>query len=363
LLIYSFVWPGMDPESFAERRQPAPDSGVRFVRGLLCFYLGLALILVASLAPIDEGMRDWVGIGGLLTTVHFGISNLLTASLQMFGWQVRPLFNRPLASRTLNDFWSSRWNLAFVEMNRRLFMPGLVKRFGMRAAVVLAFGVSGVLHELALSYPAGGGWGGPMLYFSLHALLVMVERRVPRAHRRWIAWAAILLPIGLLFHAPFRATFIRPLFTELGRYMDQWSTHDYLGLALWVAAGLHLLILAASFQVPSRLNWREELARLSPFNQKLMWTYGLFIVLCIISFSVLTFAFHGDFVRGAPLAIGVAFFVGVFWLLRVLIDCFYFEHKDWPVGPQFVAGHALLTSLFSFLVATYGAVVVCGLLA
>jgi hypothetical protein len=32
------------------------------------------------------------------------------------------LFDRPLAARTLNDFWTRRWNLPFVEMNRRLFM-------------------------------------------------------------------------------------------------------------------------------------------------------------------------------------------------------------------------------------------------
>jgi hypothetical protein len=86
-----------------------------------------------------------------------------------------------------------------------------------------------------------------------------------------------------------------------------------------------------------------------------MWTYGLFIVLCIISFAALTFRLHREFLSGHVLARGFAAFIAIFWLLRVMVDCFYFKHEDWPPGPHFLVGHALLTSLFSFLVLTYGA--------
>jgi len=44
---------------------------------------------------------------------------------------------------------------------------------------------------------------------------------------------------------------------------------------LLLLAGLgHFLVLAASFQVPSRLGWAAELSRLRPLNRKLMWVYG-----------------------------------------------------------------------------------------
>lgn len=354
LLPYFTVWPGMDAESFLKTAPAPAEAGPRFVRGLLALYLGIGLFLLCALFQLPPLAAGWLGIAAILTTVHFGISNLLTASLQMVGIPVKPLFERPLASRSLKEFWTRRWNLAFVEMNRRLFMPGLTKRFGLGRAIVGTFLISGALHEMAISYPAGSGWGGPMGYFAIQAALVAIERRLPRS--RWFTWAAILLPLPILFHSAFREAFILPLLAAARGEILAMGAERILGWALWGAASLHLLILTASFQVPSRLRWREELPLLSSFNRKLMWTYGLFIVLCIVGFSVLTFSFHDRFVHGEALARGLAGFIAIFWLLRVIVDCFYFDHRDWPEGPQFVAGHALLTSLFSFLVLVYGIV-------
>ena len=53
---------------------------------------------------------------------------------------------------------------------------------------------------------------------------------------------------------------------------------------LILLAGIgHFGILAASLQVPTVMNWKEELARLQEFNRKLFWVYGAFIVLTIIA--------------------------------------------------------------------------------
>jgi alginate O-acetyltransferase complex protein AlgI len=83
------------------------------------------------------------------------------------------------------------------------------------AGTIGVFVISGVLHELAISFPAGGGWGLPLTYFTLHALLVRVERtmridRWPAAVARiWtLGWVLVLLPI--LFHAAFRARVVVP---------------------------------------------------------------------------------------------------------------------------------------------------------
>jgi len=124
-------------------------------------------------------------------------------------------------------------------------------------------------------------------------------------------------------------------------------------LALWLAGIGHFCILAASFQVPARLGWKTDLARLTSFNRKLMWTYGAFTVLTIVAFGSLTLALHGEFLRGNPAALGLAAFIGVYWAARVGVDLFYFEHADWPKGTQFVVGHVMLTGLFAALAATY----------
>ena len=128
---------------------------------------------------------------------------------------------------------------------------------------------------------------------------------------------------------------------------------EFFALALWAAGGGHFCVLAASFQVPARLGWKDDLKALTPFNRKLMWTYGGFTVFTITAFGVLTLALHGELLSGTPAALGLAVLIGVFWLLRVLVDFLYFSHADWPAGRFTALGHTLLTGLFIALSATY----------
>src|SRR6202007_696488 len=110
------------------------------------------------------------------------------------------------------------------------------------------------------------------------------------------------------------------------------------------------------YQVPGRLHWREELPRLSPFNRKLMWTYGIFIVFSILGFAVLTLALPRSFLRGEPAAVGLASFMCLFWVFRLLFDAIYFRSEDWPPGVDLQVGHALLNALFVYLALGYGVV-------
>ncbi len=131
------------------------------------------------------------------------------------------------------------------------------------------------------------------------------------------------------------------------------SPERLFGLGLWLAAVGHFCVLGASFQVPSRLGWKRDLAKLMPFNRKLMWTYGAFTVLTILAFGTLTWVLHGELLRGDRAALGLAAFIGVYWTARVVVDFCCFRHADWPQGLRFLAGHVLLTSLFIALAATY----------
>jgi hypothetical protein len=123
--------------------------------------------------------------------------------------------------------------------------------------------------------------------------------------------------------------------------------------ALWLAGLGHFCVLFASFQVPGRLGWKTDLAKLTPFNRKLMWTYGGFTVLTILAFGVLTLALHKELLRGDRAALGLALFIGFFWAARIAVDFLYFRHADWPRGTRFVLGHVLLTALFTGLAVTY----------
>jgi hypothetical protein len=125
------------------------------------------------------------------------------------------------------------------------------------------------------------------------------------------------------------------------------------GLVVGRVRNAHFVILLASFQVPYRLQWKQDLQKLMAFNRKLLWVQSGFTVLTIIAFGTLTLALHTELLRGDRAALGLACFIGIYWTTRILVDAIYFSHDDWPKGAAFVVGHALLTLLFSFLAASY----------
>ena len=124
------------------------------------------------------------------------------------------------------------------------------------------------------------------------------------------------------------------------------GAENFFGLVLWLAGIGHFCVLIASFQVPSRLHWREDLKQLTPFNRKLMWVYGGFTVFTIVAFGTLTLALHAELLRGERAALALALFIGVYWTLRIAVEFFYYDLADWPRGRGMVAGRILLTLLF-----------------
>jgi alginate O-acetyltransferase complex protein AlgI len=211
------AWPGVNPVPFTRARLSAVNRGL-LARGAVVMAAGLAggIALALAAPQLTRTAIGWLGVAVILTTAHLGFSDVLS------GWvgrryPVTRLFADPLASRSLREFWSRRWNTAFVEMNHVVFAPLARRWFGRHAGTAL-FALSGVLHEAAISLPVLAGFGGPMAYFLLHAVAVRVESRVgisrwPRPLARLWTWCWVLVPLPLLFHAPFRDGLVVPLFT------------------------------------------------------------------------------------------------------------------------------------------------------
>ncbi|MBI3505176.1 MAG: hypothetical protein HY059_10060 [Proteobacteria bacterium] len=128
----------------------------------------------------------------------------------------------------------------------------------------------------------------------------------------------------------------------------------WLDLALWLAGVGNFCTMGAGLQVPYRLGWKEDLAKLTPFNRKLMWTHGGFAILTIGSFGLLTLGLHREMMRGDRAALALAALIGVYWTMRIIVDFVYYDHADWPEGRAFVWGHALLTALFVAMAVAYG---------
>jgi hypothetical protein len=131
------------------------------------------------------------------------------------------------------------------------------------------------------------------------------------------------------------------------------TTTGMISWALWAGGVGHFLLLIASYQVPRRLQWKTDLAKLLPFNRKLFWIYGGYIVGTYLAFGTLTLTLHAELLRGDRAALGLATFIGVYWLGRLVIDALYYRHADWPPGRPFVIGRILLNCLFAALTLIY----------
>lgn len=123
-------------------------------------------------------------------------------------------------------------------------------------------------------------------------------------------------------------------------------------IALWLGAAGHFALLSVSFNVPRVLNWRTELAALSPMNRKLLWIYGGYVVFTYLAFGVLTLVLHDELLNGDKAAVALAVFIGLYWLVRLAMDP-WMGKSAWPKGWIFTVAYIALDLLFAFFACTY----------
>jgi hypothetical protein len=225
LLGYFFLWPGMRPQPFlTEKASLASERQNLWAAGLVNLFTGLVLFGLALFSGAPWWAAAWIGMASFSFLVHFGAFDLLAVAWRRAGVPVEELFVCPIAARSLADFWGNRWNRAFSAFARDLLFRPVVRTVGPAWATLFVFVFSGLVHELVISVPAGGGYGGPMLYFLIQGILVLLEssrvfrerlRRHPMSARLWTA-VAVLAPVPLLFHRPFLHNVVLPFLAAIG---------------------------------------------------------------------------------------------------------------------------------------------------
>ena len=223
-LAFALGWFGMRPNLFEVFPSKPLDGVVPFVvKGISRIVIGV-LLLIASVylqkyyAHVYF-LYELVMLVGLSFILHFGILNLSTASWRFSGVDVKELFRSPYKATSLKEFWGKRWNMAFSEMTAMVVYKPLKGKYGMPLAMIASFLVSGLLHEIAISFPVKMGYGLPFLYFVLHGLAMYAEGKVEFvkqivsnavASHVWVfAW--LILPMPLLFHHVFIVEVVEPL--------------------------------------------------------------------------------------------------------------------------------------------------------
>lgn len=226
---YLFAWPGLDAGSFlsAERLQDKDQPSLRewcFAVSRLLVGAVLIWVVAGRISDNHEIFSGWVGMTGLILMLHFGAFHLLSCAWRSVGIDAQPLMKRPLTSTSLSEFWGRRWNTAFRDFTHRFLFRPLNRWFGPRWAIIVGFVFSGIVHDLVISAPAGGGYGGPTIFFGAQALGMFAERssagRAAGLSHGWRGWLFAMITLTLpaygLFHPPFVRNIILPFMHALG---------------------------------------------------------------------------------------------------------------------------------------------------
>jgi alginate O-acetyltransferase complex protein AlgI len=224
---YLFAWPGLDAQRFFDSsRCPPRPSASEWFAAILKTMLG-AIVFWGAHYIVPTGsilVLGWAGIVGAGFILHFGLFHLLSCFWRAVGADAHALMNAPLRSTSVAEFWSKRWNTAFRDLTHAFLFRPLSRRWGLQPALAISFVFSGLVHDLVISLPAGGGFGGPTAFFILQAIAILVEKSqvgkllgLGRGLRGWTFTALVLLgPATLLFHRHFITAIVVPFMKALG---------------------------------------------------------------------------------------------------------------------------------------------------
>lgn len=212
-LAYLFLWPGMDAAAFLGRRPVLSPAPSEWGAALLKTATGIALLAGSRTADAPL-LRGWIAIVGIILSLHFGFFHALSCFWRAQGIEAAPLMNRPLAATSVSAFWSRHWNTAFRDLTHHFVFLPLLRPAGARGAVLGTFMFSGLLHELAITVPAGGGYGGPTLFFMVQGSAMILEwshRDSMTPKKGWFFTQGLLvLTLPLLVFPPFVLRVINP---------------------------------------------------------------------------------------------------------------------------------------------------------
>ena len=215
------AWPGFDTAGFLTREATSRPTRAEWTSGTIKAVCGLALWLLAAPAALPRSMMvaGWLAMIGIVLAMHFGGLHLLALFWRARGRDVRPIMNAPALTKSLSEFWGRRWNMAFRNFAHHAVFKPAARRWNAAAGTWISFVFSGLVHELAISVPAGDGYGLPLAYFVLQGFGVSLERTLSRKSFTvrgglpgWSFAALFLIPAAVfLFHPPFVRNVVVPL--------------------------------------------------------------------------------------------------------------------------------------------------------
>ena len=119
-------------------------------------------------------------------------------------------------------------------------------------------------------------------------------------------------------------------------------------------AGVGTIVLAlAHLAFPRRLEWREELARLSLLNRQIFWVHTFFVCLVLVMMGLLSVLATDLLLAPTPLARWVVGGFAVFWGARLFVQWFVYDSRLWRGNRLYTQVHVLFSAGWVYLTWVY----------
>ena len=175
--------------------------GEGLLKNLVCLIF-LAVPMVESAKQLYWAPQAIKSYAVLFFSVHFqvivlylyfsGYCDAAVGMARLVGYRATENFDRPWLSRSLTDLWR-RWHISFSFILRDyIFMPLVRRRWGLISALVVTFGICGILHNCHVPYVIWGVLMGLMVGINqkwtrwLRELDRHPQRRLARVRKAWM---------------------------------------------------------------------------------------------------------------------------------------------------------------------------------
>jgi hypothetical protein len=123
-------------------------------------------------------------------------------------------------------------------------------------------------------------------------------------------------------------------------------------LAIRLAGGLHLAIIAANVPLPGKLQVRKHLAEVPKFIRQIFYVHWIYIVLILGFFGALCLIFPEQLAGGDSLGRFVSGFIAGFWMLRIILQLTYYDRgtrrENRLLDAMYLVALIVLSIIFSF---------------
>ena len=124
--------------------------------------------------------------------------------------------------------------------------------------------------------------------------------------------------------------------------------------SLYIAAAAQLSVAVLNLFLVRIMKWEEEVARMPQLVREVFHVHAWFITVTLAIFGVVTIRFADELAAGTnDLGRWLAAGIGIFWLIRWLMQFFYYDSIHWRGKRAETIVHIVLIFIYGSLAGVY----------